>query len=144
MIPDAAFGGPAVAGPGGTFLRQFLRHCATGTNAVTGNTGTRLDLVSFHAKGGVIISEGHVQMNLGSQLRIHRAGFEAVSAFPQFRQTPIYITEADPDGCAACPESDQPANAYRNSTAYGAYELAMMKHSLALAGEMGVNAGAGW
>ena len=58
VIPDATFGGPAVAGAGGTFLRQFLHHCATGTNAVTGNIGTRLDLVTFHAKGGVAISEG--------------------------------------------------------------------------------------
>ena len=141
VIPDAAFGGPAVAGAGGVFLRQFLRHCATGTNAVTGNTGTRLDLVSFHAKGGVVVSEGHVQMNLGNQLRLHRAGFDAVSAYSQFRQTPIYITEADPDGCAACPASDAPANAYRNSTAYGAYEIAMMKHSIELAGEVGVKLG---
>ena len=44
-------------------------------------------------------------MSLGSQLRIHRAGFDAVSAISQFKQTPIYITEADPDGCAACSES---------------------------------------
>ena len=141
VIPGAMFGGPAVAGAGSVFLRQFLRHCATGTNAVTGNIGTRLDLVSFHAKGGVAITDGHVQMNLGSQLRIHRAGFEAVSAFSQFRQTPIYITEADPDGCAACSASDEPADAYRNSTAYGAYEVAMMKHSLELAGELGVKLG---
>ena len=53
VIPDAALGGPAVAGAGGSFLTQFLQHCATGTNAVTGKTGTRLDLVTFHAKGGV-------------------------------------------------------------------------------------------
>ena len=97
--------------------------------------------MTFHAKGGVAISEGHVQMNLGSQLRLHRAGFEAVAAFSQFRQTPIYITEADPDGCAACPASDAPANAYRNSTAYGAYEIAMMKHSIELEAEVGVKLG---
>jgi xylan 1,4-beta-xylosidase len=138
VLPGAVFGGPAVAGPGSAFLRQFLRHCATGINAVTGNTGTRLDLVSFHAKGGVAISEGHVQMNLGSQLRLHRAGFESVSAFAQFRQTPIYITEADPDGCAACPVSAEPADAYRNSTAYGAYVVAMMKHTIELADQIGV------
>jgi xylan 1,4-beta-xylosidase len=140
-IPGAPLGGPAVAGPGGSFLRQFLQHCATGTNAVTGAVGTRLDLVTFHAKGGVVISDGHVQMNLGNQLRLHRAGFNAVAAFPQFRQTPIYITEADPDGCAACPASEVPADAYRNSPAYGAYEIAMMKHSLELEAEMGVTLG---
>ena len=128
-------------GAGGGFLRQFLQHCATGTNAVTGNTGTRLDLVSFHAKGGVAITDGHVQMDLGTQLRLHRAGFDAVAAFSQFKQTPIYITEADPDGCAACPASTMPADAYRNSTAYGAYEIAMMKHTIDLEAREGVKLG---
>ena len=141
VIPKAPLGGPAVAGAAGNFLRQFLEHCATGTNAVTGNVGTRLDLVSFHAKGGVALSGGHVQMDLGNQLRLHRAGFRAVAAFPPFRQTPIYISEADPDGCAACPASLVPADAYRNSTAYGAYELAMMKHTLELEAELGVKLG---
>ncbi len=141
VIPDAALGGPAVAGPAGSFLKQFLEHCATGTNAVTGETGTRLDLVTFHAKGGVGVSDGHVQMDLGNQLRLHRYGFGAVAAFPQFERMPIYITEADPDGCAACPASTTPADEYRNSTAYGAYELAMMKHSIELGAETGVKLG---
>jgi xylan 1,4-beta-xylosidase len=141
VIPNAALGGPAVAGAGGSFLPQFLEHCATGTNAVTGNIGTRLDLVTFHAKGSVGITAGHVEMDLGNQLRLHRAGFKAVAAVPQFKQTPIYITEADPDGCAACPVSDTPADAYRTSPAYGAYELAMMKHSLELEAEVGVKLG---
>ena len=52
VLPNASLGGPAVADPGGSFLTQFLQHCATGTNAVTGGPGTRLDLVTFHAKGG--------------------------------------------------------------------------------------------
>jgi xylan 1,4-beta-xylosidase len=140
-IPDAALGGPAVVSPDGGFLTQFLQHCATGSNAVTGNTGTRLDLVTFHAKGGVAVTGGHVEMDLGNQLRLHRSGFGAVAAFPQFKQTPIYITEADPDGCAACPASIIPGAAYRSSTAYGAYEMAMMKHSLELEAQMGVKLG---
>ena len=56
VIPDAPLGGPAVVAPAGDFLTQFLAHCATGTNAVTGETGTRLDLVTFHAKGGVTVA----------------------------------------------------------------------------------------
>jgi xylan 1,4-beta-xylosidase len=140
-IPGAPLGGPAVAGAGSSFLRQFLQHCATGTNAVTGGTGTRLDLVTFHAKGGVAVTGGYVEMNLGNQLRLHRAGFNSVAAFSQFRQTPVYVTEADPDGCAACPASDTPADAYRNSPAYGAYEVAMMKHSLELQTQVGVKLG---
>jgi xylan 1,4-beta-xylosidase len=35
--------------------------------------------------------------------------------------------------------SQAPASAYRNSPAYGAYEVAMMKRSLDLAAEEGVN-----
>ena len=141
VLPNAALGGPAVAGPGGSFLPQFLKHCATGINAVTGDIGTRLDLVTFHAKGGVGIVGDHVEMDLRNQLRLHRAGFNAVAAVPQFSQTPIYVTEADPDGCAACPVSSTPADAYRISPAYGAYEIAMMKHTLELEAEVGVKLG---
>ena len=138
-IPGAQLGGPASAGS--SFLTRFLQHCATGTNAVTGNTGTRLDLLTFHAKGGVALAGDHVEMDLGNQLRLHRTGFDAVAAFPQFDKTPIYITEADPDGCAACPASSSPADAYRNSTAYGAYELAMMKRTIELEGQEGIKLG---
>ena len=140
-IPDAGLGGPAVIAPDGPFLREFLQHCATGTNAVTGGTGTRLDLVSFHAKGGVAVNGDHVELDLGHQLRLHRAGFNAVAAFAQLEQTPIYITEADPDGCAACPANTIAGGAYRSSPAYGAYEVAMMKHTLELEREAGVTLG---
>jgi len=139
VLPTASLGGPAVAGPGGTFLTQFLQHCATGANAVSGAAGTRLDMISFHAKGGVAITANHVRMDLGNQLRLHRTGFTAIAGFPAFKQTPIVITEADPDGCAACPASQTPADAYRNSPAYGAYEVAMMKRTLELEARLGVN-----
>jgi xylan 1,4-beta-xylosidase len=139
VFPEASLGGPAVARADGAFLVDFLEHCATGTNAVTGRTGTRLDMVSFHAKGGVTIEDEHVQMDLGNQLRLHRAGFDAVRRSAVFARTPIVISEADPDGCAACPATLRPENAYRTSTAYGAYELAMMKRSLDLAAEMDVD-----
>jgi xylan 1,4-beta-xylosidase len=139
VLPNASLGGPAVAGVSSLLLREFLEHCSAGTNAVTGQTGTRLDMVSFHAKGGVIIADDHVQMNLGNQLRLHRAGFDAVTRSQAFKTTPIVISEADPDGCAACPASMKPENAYRNSPAYGAYEVAMMKRSLELAAQEGVN-----
>jgi xylan 1,4-beta-xylosidase len=56
-----------------------------------------------------------------------------------FSKTPIVISEADPDGCAACPLTNARQNAYRLSPAYGAYEVAMMKRSLDLAEELGVN-----
>lgn len=138
VLPRASLGGPSTIGAA-SFLREFLQHCATGTNAVTGASGTRLDLVSFHAKGGVAIVEGHVQMNLRSQLAQHRDGFAIVAELPQYRSTPIVISEADPDGCAACSSDEQPAYAYRSSTAYGAYEVATMKRTLELEARAGVN-----
>ena len=50
-LPTARVGGPDVAGSGGTFMRDFLAHCLHGTNHATGQIGTPLDFVSFHAKG---------------------------------------------------------------------------------------------
>ncbi len=137
VSPNAPLGGPAVAAPG-AFFTQFLQHCATGVNAVSGQAGTRLDAISFHAKGGAAIVGGHVEMNLGNQLVLHRSGFNAIAAVAQFKQTPIVVSEADPDGCAACPVSMTPADAYRNSPAYGAYEVAMMKRTLELESRIGV------
>jgi xylan 1,4-beta-xylosidase len=139
VLPGAALGGPAVIAADGPFLTQFLQHCATGDNAVTGGRGTRLDAITFHAKGGVRLDGDHVQMNLGNQLRLHRAGFRAIASFPSFRATPIYITEADPDGCAACSSDLVAGSAYRSSAVYGAYEAAMMKRTLELEAEEGVN-----
>jgi xylan 1,4-beta-xylosidase len=141
VLPNAQFGGPAVATGNSSFMTQFLQHCASGTNAATGGTGARLDLISFHAKGGTTISGGHVEMNMGNQLRLHQSGMNAIAAVAAFKQKPIYITEADPDSCAACPVSSTPANAYRNSPAYGAYEVAMMKRTLELEARIGVKLG---
>jgi xylan 1,4-beta-xylosidase len=138
VLPGATFGGPHAASADRWF-RDFLRHCAEGTNNVTGETGTRLDYIAFHAKGGVRLVDGHVQMNLGNQMRLHRRGFGAVADVPLYRNTPIVVGEADPDGCAGCPSSQFPQHDYRNSPAYGAYEVAMMKYSLDLAREQGVN-----
>ena len=136
-LPAFSLGGPAVASVG-SFMMQFLQHCASGTNAVTGVTGTRLDMISFHAKGGVAVVDDHVEMDLGHQLALHDAGFAAVAGFPQFAQTPIVVSEADPDGCAACPLSGDAALAYRLSPAYAAYEVAMMKPTLELEARRGV------
>jgi len=140
VLPGATLSGPETSS-GGAFLQSFLTHCATGKNAATGQTGTRLDQISFHAKGGTTFtSNNHVLMNLGNQLQLHLTGFKAVTGGPaQFRSLPVVIGEADPDGCAACPSTTTPADGYRSGSAYGAYEVAMMKHSLTLADSLGVN-----
>jgi MYXO-CTERM domain-containing protein len=80
-------------------------------------------------------------MNIGNQLSLHRRGFSAVAAVPAFKQLPIYVSEADPDGCAACLVSSTPADAYRLSPTYGTYVIEMSKRTLELASSMGVNIG---
>jgi xylan 1,4-beta-xylosidase len=136
VMPTASLGGPAVANSRSSFLNEFLAHCATGTNAVTGKVGARLDMVSFHAKGETAVVGGNVEMNMGHQLSLHQTGFSTVASFAQFKGTPIIVTEGDPDGCAACLAA---ADTYRRVPAYGAYEVEMMKRSLDLAAEVGVN-----
>ena len=139
ILPQAILGGPHIAGVRNPFLKNFLKHCDSGTNYVTDQTGTRLDYIGFHAKGGTRLVDGHVRMNLGNQLRLHMAGFSTVAEFPRYKDTPIIIGEADPDGCAACPSETFPERGYRNSPAYGAYVAAMMKYSTDLAEQYQVN-----
>jgi len=138
VMPAAVFGGPHVAGVG-KFLQRFLTHCATEKNSLTGKTGTRLDYIGFHAKGGTAFKDGHVEMSMLGQLQKHQRGFAMVAGFPEFRNTPIIIGEADPDGAAGMPASQSPSRGYRNVPAYGAYVAAMMKYSLDLAEAEKVN-----
>ena len=139
ILPKAQLGGPHAANANGRFLRDFLRHCAEEKNSLTGQIGTRLDYVGFHAKGGVAFRNGQVEMSMRGQLTKHLNGFSAVAAIPKFRNTPIIIGEADPDGAAAMPALSSPERGYRNVPAYGSYIAAMMKYSLDLARREGVN-----
>jgi xylan 1,4-beta-xylosidase len=138
VMPEAVFGGPHVAGVG-KFMQRFLAHCATEKNSLTGKTGTRLDYIGFHAKGGIDFKEGYVRMSMKGQLEKHQRGFAMVASFPKFSNTPIIIGEADPDGAAGMPASQSPSRGYRNVPAYGAYAAAMMKYSLDLAEREKVN-----
>ena len=139
VMPDAVFGGPHVAGPDTNWLRRFLEHCSEGTNHVTGAKGTRLDYVGFHSKGRTRFVDGHARVDLGDNLRNCRNGFATIAQFAAYKDTPIIIGECDPEGMAAKSSTVEPANGYRNGTAYAAYEVALMKHTLDLATRHGVN-----
>ena len=143
VLPNAVLGGPHVTSPAyrqpARWLRDFLRHCAEGENYATGKKGTRLDYIGFHSKGNTSVVDGHPRMDLGANLRSNQRGFEIISGFEQYRNTPIIIGECDPEGMAALSSSVQPANDYRNGSYYAVYEVAMMKHTLDLADKAGVN-----
>jgi len=136
-LPDARVGGPETAGgPGGNFLREFLQHCAHGTNYVTGKIGSPLDFVSFHAKGSPVFTNDHVRMGMASQLKNMSDAFTVIASFPEYKRTPIVIGESDPEGCAACRE---PRDNYRNGTMYSSYTAASFPRALELAEAHGVN-----
>jgi xylan 1,4-beta-xylosidase len=136
-LPTARIGGPETAGgTGGGWLEKFLDHCLHGTNAVTGEKGTPLDLIAFHAKGSPKFVNGHVQMGIANQLQNIDSAFAAVAKYPEFRNTPIVIGESDPEGCAAC---QGPQNGYRNGTMYSSYTAASFARKHQLAAKHGVN-----
>jgi xylan 1,4-beta-xylosidase len=142
-LPSARIGGPNVTGPSGKgaaqFLKDFIIHCTRDTNYITGKIGSPLDFIGFHAKGAPRLVNGHVQMNMGQQLRDISRGFEIVASFPEIKHLPIIIGESDPEGCAACGMKTNPENAYRNGTMYSSYTAASFPKKMQLADYYGVN-----
>lgn len=142
-LPEARVGGPATTGPSGAkaaaFLRDFLTHCESGNNYVTGTTGAPLDFISFHAKGVARMVDGQVQMDVRKNLSDISRGFEIVAGSAKFRQLPVYITESDPEGCAACSVENHPEDGYRNTSQYASYEAEVMANADLLAKRHQVN-----
>src|SRR5262249_4577871 len=66
-------------------------------------------------------------------------GLEVVGEFPQFRRLPIFLTESDPEGCAACSARVSPQNAYRNGPLYPCYVAAALGNILKLAARRQAN-----
>jgi xylan 1,4-beta-xylosidase len=137
-LAGARVGGPATTGPGGgdksnsyKMLRGFLEHVR--------DTKQPLDFISFHAKGRPKIVNGEVTMGLGYELRDVDEGFHLIAGFPEFRHLPVILSEADPEGCAACSAKMNPANAYRNGTLYPAYTAEAYARIFQLADEHGIN-----
>ena len=136
-LPTGRVGGPATTGPASAkaagYLKQFLEHCARGTNAVTGKPGAPLDFISYHAKGSPTVVEGHVRMGLRKEMADVQRGLEIIRDFPEFRALPIVLSEADPEGCAACSAREYPHNLYRNGTMYPSYTASALNNIIKLA-----------
>jgi xylan 1,4-beta-xylosidase len=138
-LPTARVGGPDTAGPGGWWMREFLDHVLYGTNHATGQVGTPLDFVSFHAKGAPTILDGQVRMGIAHQLRDVDEGFTIIASYPRLRSVPVVIGECDPDGCAACSAAVYPENGYRNTALYASYTAASFARIHQLADRHGVS-----
>jgi xylan 1,4-beta-xylosidase len=134
-LPTAVVGGMDSAG-GGEPLRAFLEHCVHGTNHATGEVGTPLDFVSFHAKGSPKAVDGRVRMGIADHLSTINSNFQLIASFPELKDIPIIIGESDPDGCAACRGTQY---GYRNTALFASYTAATLGREQALAERAGVN-----
>jgi xylan 1,4-beta-xylosidase len=141
--PECTVGGPHTTGPAGKsgneFLYKFLEHCVNGTNYVTGEKGSTLEYISFHAKGNPELADGYIRMNMGTQLEDIARGFEAVKSFPELKDLPVIIGECDPEGCAACSWKRDPKYGYRNGTVYPSYTASSFSKIFELMDEYEVN-----
>lgn len=133
-LPGALVGGPASTGPGGDkaykFLDGFLTHVAS--------RHVPLDFISFHVKGQPRIADGAVVMGLQKEMNDAGKGFEIIARH-KLNRLPVILSEADPEGCAACSMKVNPANAYRNGTLYPSYTAAAYKGLFELADRHKVN-----
>ncbi len=129
-LPGAKVGGPANTGPGSPraakFMQDFLNHISSGQSAADGKA-VPLDFLSFHVKGLPKIVDGKVTMSIAHELTDADKGFKIIASYPKFKHLPIILSEADPEGCAACSSKVNPANNYRNGTLYPAYTAAAYK-----------------
>jgi xylan 1,4-beta-xylosidase len=135
-LPTARVGGPHTAGSGGAFMDGFLRHVVQERNYATGELGTPIDFIAFHAKGQPSVVDGHIRMGISAQLQTIDEGFKKISAVRELSSKPIFIGESDPEGCAAC---QGPQLGYRNGTMYSSYTAASFARLRLLADRDGVN-----
>jgi xylan 1,4-beta-xylosidase len=147
-LPEARVGGPATTSPrskqAADFLDAFLHHVAN-DKSFANQQPIPLDFISFHAKGSPSLIHAangvpeHVRMSLAKELTDADKGFALIASYPQFRSLPIILSEADPEGCAACSARENPANAYRNGPLFPAYTAAVIKSFLDIDAHYNVN-----
>ena len=123
-LPEARVGGPgstlpqAVSVPSASSPTSF-NHCANDKSAAAGES-IPLDFVSFHPKGSPrLVPPGpgetaHIRMGLQNEISAAANGFRIVAASTKYHNIPIILSEADPEGCAACSARENPNNLYRN------------------------------
>ncbi|QMV18899.1 beta-xylosidase [Granulicella sp. 5B5] len=146
-LPTARVGGPATTSPrdkkAADYLAAFLNHIAHDKSAANGQP-IPLDFITFHAKGSPTLihdtpTTTHVRMGLNKELTDADHGFALIASYPQFKSLPIILSEADPEGCAACSAKENHANGYRNGPLYAAYTAAVIKGLFQLQDKYQVN-----
>jgi xylan 1,4-beta-xylosidase len=131
-LPQARMGGPATTSnqtrpESREFLRAFLEHVTRGTNHLTGRTGTRVDFVSYHSKGGHFGRDPQAAKatpSLFTLLANVDAGLAVLGDFPELGKIEVILSECDTDGWAAGTVHDNPNLFYRNTEYYASFVAA--------------------
>jgi xylan 1,4-beta-xylosidase len=129
VLPQARLGGPATTSSArrpesSQFLRSFLQHVTSGVNHLTGQIGTRIDFISYHAKGGSFPRDPEAAKStpsLHTLLSNVEAGLDVIGDFPELGKMEVILSECDPDGWAAGTIHDNPNLQYRNTEYYASY-----------------------
>jgi xylan 1,4-beta-xylosidase len=131
--PEARVGGPAVTNPNPEhksleYLDKFLDHCVNGTNYYNGETGTALDFITFHVKGGGYradpLHRKQKPPSVKQILRDTQTGYEIISKYPGLDELECILSEIDPDGWAAGGAWDNANLNFRNTEYYPSFVAA--------------------
>ena len=128
VCDELRISGPAVTGNFDReyvcrFFRDFLKHCKSGVNFCTGETGTRLDFITYHVKGGGFPFEMHAQKAVPSVERVvyhTKLGLDIIKECG-YQGLEVVLSEADPDGWAAGGVYDNANMIFRNTEYYATY-----------------------
>ncbi|MBP7401890.1 MAG: hypothetical protein KBA30_04680 [Clostridia bacterium] len=146
-LPTAYFGGPATTGthlPDGNaaqFLDAFLDHVKNGTNHHSGRTGTRVDYLSFHTKGGIYNTTLRREKQLPT-IDLFLDNVRVAAAIIRkygFDHLEIALSEADPDSWAAGGRYDNFNLNFRNTEYFASYIACSYERLYALAEELGMD-----
>ena len=127
-LPEAYLAGPAVTGifEGGNaqkFFRFFLDHCKNGGNFCTGETGTRVDYITFHVKGGGFpfkVRAPKAVPSVAGLVHQVKLGLDILKEYG-YEDREVVLSEADPDGWAAGGVNDNANMIFRNTEYYATY-----------------------
>ncbi|MFZ5518491.1 MAG: GH39 family glycosyl hydrolase [Candidatus Zhuqueibacterota bacterium] len=128
-LPTIRIGGPALAASS-AFLEKFLAHCARGKNAASRQRGTRLDFISFHAKGnGWPITGVPFEMpSLAAILAAVKKYRQVIAKFPQYQATECLFDECDMAVATNYGMYDFPELEFNNTAYYPAFLVRMVKY----------------
>lgn len=130
-LPEIRIGGPALAG-NGKFFDRFLKHCAFEKNHATSEKGSRLDFISFHAKGSSWPrpSQTTESPSLTSILNQLDSYCQIIAKYPQYKHHEILFDECDMAVATNFGVYDFPFYRFNNTSYFPVFILRLTKHLL--------------